>query len=101
MVRADWRIEHGASSLAVRGSGGTQVAKGEELERRRLGRDRTQDRTTHPDDEEQNPHPDAMVTGCVEECCCHDRGSSEHGVAAGAQSHASCTKGATCAQSAK
>lgn len=60
MVRTNWRAEHGASSLAVRRSGGAQGAAREELEHSRLGRDGAQDGSFDSVDEEPDPGSTAV-----------------------------------------
>lgn len=72
VVRAGWRPEHGASSVAVCGSGGEEGAEGDELGGGRVGRYGAQDRAADSENEVEDPDPDAVEPGCMREggpCC--------------------------------
>lgn len=63
MVRADWRFEHGAPLVAVCELGRAQDLPGAVVADRRLGRDRSQDRSSDPDHAKSDPDPDAVEPG--------------------------------------
>lgn len=65
LVRADWRSQHSTSSLAVRGSGGTESTERNELGCSGVGRYRAQDRATDREDEESDIDTNAMESGCI------------------------------------
>ena len=52
--------------MAICGSGGAEGEAGVELGCRRVGRDRAQDSTIDPEDEEQDLNSDAVESGGLE-----------------------------------
>ena len=70
MVRAGWRPEYGASSVAICESGGEEGEERDELGSRRVGRYRTQDRAADSEDEVEDTDANA-----VESCCMKREGS--------------------------
>lgn len=65
MVRTDWRVEYGASLVAIRGLGGEKGAEGRKLERTGMGRHRSQNCSIDPGDEVQDSHTLPLVTNCL------------------------------------
>lgn len=71
MVRADWRPEYSASSVAICGPGGEEGEEGDELGGGRVGRYGAQDRAADSEDEVEDPDSNAL-----ESCCIRGKGSA-------------------------
>lgn len=65
MVRINRRIEHGSSSLAIRGFGREKSATRGELECSRLGGYGSQDCAVDSNDELEDPHTMLLVSDCL------------------------------------